>query len=76
MAGSNADELSGWHSRAVSMAVAAVATVVVVEAAMLAVSAVSAVRARCALAARDFAAVAGESKRQAQKCTVGAVARR
>ena len=73
MAGSKADELSGWHSRAVSMAVAAVATVVVVEAAILAVSAV---RARCALAARDFAAVAGESKRQAQKCTVGAVARR
>lgn len=46
VAGSKADELSGWHSQAASMAVAAA---VIVEAAVLAVAVV---RARYALAAR------------------------
>jgi hypothetical protein len=53
----------------------AVAAAVVVEAVVLAVSAVAVVRARYALAARYFAAVAGESERQAQECTIGTVAR-
>jgi hypothetical protein len=72
VAGSKADELSGWHSQAASMAVAAG---VVVEAAVLAASAVAVVRARYALAARYFAAAAEESEQQAQGCTIGAVAR-
>jgi hypothetical protein len=63
--------LSRWrHSQAVSMAVATAVIAVVVEPAILAVAAV---RARCALVAKDFAAVAGESK--PLECTIEAVAR-